>query len=140
MHLRRQPRRKGRIEIVPMIDVVFFLLVVFMMASLAMTTARGMPVRLPAAATGERERSGPVAVTVTRAGGLYLDREPVTLDSLPARLRQALLSDPGRAVLVDADREVLHGRVVAVIDAARRAGAARLAIAVEADDPGGRVP
>lgn len=140
MILRRRVRRKGRIEIIPMIDTVFFLLVFFMMASLSMTVNRGLPVKLPAAASGEAERKEPVALTLTRVGELYLDRVPVTLESLPARLRQALAANSQLVVIVNADREVPHGQVVAVMDAAREAGVARLAIAVEPGELVHRTP
>jgi biopolymer transport protein ExbD len=138
--LRRRVRRKGRIEIIPMIDTVFFLLVFFMMASLSMTMNRGLPVNLPAAGSGERERREPVALTLTRVGELYLDRVPVTLESLPARLRRALATNSQLVGIVNADREVPHGRVVAVMDAARQAGVARLAIAVEPGELVRRTP
>ncbi len=140
MILRRRVRRKGRIEIIPMIDTVFFLLVFFMMASLSMTVNRGLPVKLPAAASGEAERKEPVALTLTRVGELYLDRVPVTLESLPARLRQALAANSQLVVIVNADREVPHGQVVAVMDRAREAGVARLAIAVEPGELVHRTP
>ncbi len=138
MRIVRPARRKGRIEIIPMIDVVFFLLVFFMMASLAMTVNRGLPVNLPAAGSAERQRTEPLALTLTRTGELYIDRTPAALEALPGRLRTALGDNPRLVVVVNADREVPHGQVVAVMDAARQAGAQRLAIAVEAEAPGER--
>lgn len=140
MILSRPPRRKARIEIIPMIDTVFFLLVFFMMASLSMTVNRGLPVKLPAAASGVPERKEPVALTLTRAGELYLDKVAVRPESLPARLRQALAASSQLVVIVNADREVPHGRVVAVMDAARQAGVTRLAIAVEPEGLARRTP
>ncbi|HEY8370283.1 MAG TPA: biopolymer transporter ExbD, partial [Thermodesulfobacteriota bacterium] len=122
MRVARRGRRTGRIEIIPMIDVVFFLLVFFMMASLSMTTAKGLRVNLPSAASGERDRrSAPVTLTLTEAGGLYVDREPVDVETLPVRLRAAAAGNPDLVVVVNADRAVEHGRVVAVMDAARQA-------------------
>ncbi|HEX7125817.1 MAG TPA: biopolymer transporter ExbD [Thermodesulfobacteriota bacterium] len=136
MRVARRGRRTGRIEIIPMIDVVFFLLVFFMMASLSMTTARGLRVNLPSAASGESDRrSVPVTLTLTEAGGLYVDREPVDVETLPARLRAAAAGNPDLVVVVNADRAVEHGRVVAVMDAARQAGVARLAVSVAPKAP-----
>ena len=78
------PPRKARIEIIPMIDTVFFLLVFFMMASLAMTVHGGIPVNLPKAARAEAARA-PVSVSISREGVIYLEREPV--DAGPAHAR-----------------------------------------------------
>jgi biopolymer transport protein ExbD len=121
--LRRRPPRKARIEIIPMIDTVFFLLVFFMMASLAMTVHGGIPVNLPKAARAEAARA-PVSVSISREGVIYLEREPV------ARLQARARTEPDLAVVIEADTDVRHGRVVDVMDAARLAGVGKLAIAV----------
>jgi len=126
---RREPR-KARIEIIPMIDTVFFLLVFFMMASLSMTVYRGLPVNLPAAASGQATRDDKVAITLDREGRMYLNREPIMRDTLGGRLRALLSTNPGLVVMINADGEVLHRRVVDVVDVARTAGISRLAIAV----------
>jgi biopolymer transport protein ExbD len=127
--LRRRPPRKARIEIIPMIDTVFFLLVFFMMASLAMTVHGGIPVNLPKAARAEAAR-GPVSISVARDGVVYLEREPLEPAQLTARLQARARTEPDLAVVIEADTEVLHGRVVDVMDAVRLAGVGKLAIAV----------
>jgi biopolymer transport protein ExbD len=126
---RREPR-KARIEIIPMIDTVFFLLVFFMTASLSMTVYRGLPVNLPAAASGQATRDDKAAITLDREGRMYLNREPVMRDTLGGRLRALLSTNPDLVVMINADGEVLHRRVVDVVDVARTAGISRLAIAV----------
>jgi biopolymer transport protein ExbD len=133
MILRRRERRRARIEIIPMIDVVFFLLVFFMMASLSMAMYRGLPVNLPQAATGRDAPARSAAVTLTRDGQAQLDGQPVTIAGLGDRLRSRVAADPGVAVIINADGEVAHGRVVGVLDEARAAGVARLAIAIRPD-------
>jgi biopolymer transport protein ExbD len=127
--LSRPPTRKARIEIIPMIDTVFFLLVFFMMASLSMTVYRGMPVSLPRAASGSSAPSETVTITVTPAGEMYFEGRPVELDALPGLLRDRQAMAPTLAVVIHADEAVAHGRVVGVLDAARLAGVSRLAIA-----------
>jgi biopolymer transport protein ExbD len=127
--LRRRPPRKARIEIIPMIDTVFFLLVFFMMASLAMTVHGGIPVNLPKAARAEAARA-PVSISIARDGGVYLEREPIEPAQLTARLQARGRTEPDLAVVIEADTEVLHGRVVDVMDAVRLAGVGKLAIAV----------
>jgi biopolymer transport protein ExbD len=127
VRIRRRPPRKARIEIIPMIDTVFFLLVFFMMASLAMTVHGGIPVNLPKAARAEAARA-PVSISVTREGAVYLEREPIEPAGLTARLQARARTEPELAVVIEA--LVRHGRVVDVLDAVRLAGVGKLAIAV----------
>jgi biopolymer transport protein ExbD len=126
---RRRPPRKARIEIIPMIDTVFFLLVFFMMASLSMTVHGGIPVNLPKAAKAEAARA-PVSISISREGVIYLEREPIEPDQLTARLQARARTEPEVGVVIEADTEALHGRVVDVMDAARLAGIGKMAIAV----------
>jgi biopolymer transport protein ExbD len=130
MILRRRERRRARIEIIPMIDVLFFLLVFFMMASLSMTVYRGMPVNLPRASTGAAPPAETAAITVTRDGQAYLDRQPVTRAMLGERLRGLVGANPTIAIVITADEAVAHGRVVDVLDEVRTAGVTRMAIAI----------
>ena len=130
MKLARREVKKARIEIIPMIDTVFFLLVFFMMASLSMTVYRGMPVNLPKAESGQPTRDDSAAITLGRDGETFLNREPTTRDALGPQLRVLLAANPNLVVMINADGEVLHRRVVDVVDVARTAGVARVAIAV----------
>ena len=125
-----RPPKKARIEIIPMIDTVFFLLVFFMMASLSMTVYRGMSLSLPRASSGE-PRQDRVSVSVTRDGLIYLNRDRVEPAQLTERLRALREQDPEVVVVVSADGDVTHRRVVDAMDAARTAGIVRLAIAVQ---------
>ena len=135
MKFRRRPPRKARIEIIPMIDTVFFLLVFFMMASLSMTVHGGIPVNLPKAAKAEAARA-PLTISIGRDGVVYLDREPVDTSQLAARLQARAQREPEVAVVIEADTDVAHGRVVDVMDAARVAGIGKLAIAVTPREAG----
>ena len=130
MKLSVRPPKKARIEIIPMIDTVFFLLVFFMMASLSMTVYRGVPLSLPKASSGE-SRQDRVSVSVTREGTVYLAREQVEPAQLTERLRSLHEKDPEVVVVISADGDVTHRRVVEAMDAARVAGISRMAIAVQ---------
>jgi biopolymer transport protein ExbD len=130
MIVRRTTSRRARIEIIPMIDVVFFLLVFFMMASLSMAVYAGMPVNLPGASTGREAPPESRTITVMKDGRAFLDRRPVTLTELGSELRSLASANPALAVVINADEEVTHGRVVSVLDEVRAAGVARLAIAI----------
>jgi biopolymer transport protein ExbD len=126
----RREGRKARIEIIPMIDTVFFLLVFFMMASLSMSVYKGMPVNLPKAASGQATRDDSAAITLARDGQTYLNREPTTPGALGGQLRALLAANPNLVVMINADGEVVHRRVVDVVDVARTVGVSRVAIAV----------
>ncbi|HEV8226719.1 MAG TPA: biopolymer transporter ExbD [Methylomirabilota bacterium] len=130
MKLTHRPPKKARIEIIPMINTVFFLLVFFMMASLSMTVYRGMSLSLPKAASGE-PRQDRVSVSVTRDGVIYLDRTQVEPAQLTEKLRALHEKDPEVVVVVSADGDVTHRRVVEAMDAARLAGISKMAIAVQ---------
>ncbi len=131
MKLLQRPPRKARIEIIPMIDTVFFLLVFFMMASLSMAVYRGVPVNLPKAASGQHEVRENAALTVAKGGELFLDKQPIAWEALPNRLTALVATNPELTVIINADESVPHGRVVEAMDAARQAGVSRMAIAVK---------
>lgn len=133
MRLPRRVPRKARIEIIPMIDTVFFLLVFFMIAGLSMTMNRGLPVNLPGAASGVQERKENVALTLTWAGEMFLDERPVAPAALGPALKAIRARNPEMMLIVNADAAVTHRRVVEVMDEARGVGLSRLAIAVRSE-------
>jgi biopolymer transport protein ExbD len=131
MRVPRQAPSKARIEIIPMIDVIFFLLVFFMISTLSMTVNRGLPVNLPTAAMSQKELGENIDLTLTQDGELFLNREPIALQELGRRVKAALAADAQRAVIINADGQARHSAVVAVLDELRGAGVSRLAIAVK---------
>lgn len=121
--------RRGRIEIIPMIDVMFFLLVTFMIASLSMQQINAVRITLPKGTASLVESKEPVTLTVFSDGGLFLDKEPVKLETMVPLIRQTLA---GRdRVVVYADDKAPHGLVVRCMLKAREAGARHFMIAVK---------
>jgi biopolymer transport protein ExbD len=131
MRIARKASEKARIEIIPMIDVIFFLLVFFMVSTLSMTINRGLPVNLPTAATSQKDARENVSLTVMQDGQMFLNKEPVTLQDMGLRVKAALAADPRLAVVINADGHVLHSTVVDILDELRQAGVSGLAIAVK---------
>jgi biopolymer transport protein ExbD len=131
MKLDRGDQKRARIEIIPMIDVIFFLLVFFMISTLSMTVNRGLPVNLPTAATSQRDLREHLSITLTHDGELFLHRESITMQDLGPRVKAALAIEPERTVIMNADGEVRHSAVVALMDELRLAGVSSLAIAVK---------
>lgn len=126
---RSRASRRGRIEIIPMIDVMFFLLATFMLASLSMQSLRSLPVNLPKGHAGPMQRT-PVTLTVTRAGQIYVGKTAVTLDALAGVLKP-LLDGPDPSIVVNADAMAAHGMVTEAMLQAKQAGAVHFLIAVK---------
>jgi biopolymer transport protein ExbD len=131
MRMQRRSSKKARIEIIPMIDTIFFLLVFFMISTLSMAQYRGMPVNLPKAASGQQAPAESAAITIDKAARIFLNKEEVDKAALGDLLRQQLAQNADLLVVINADDGVEHGRVVEVMDIARGVNAARMAIAVK---------
>jgi biopolymer transport protein ExbD len=134
MRLARRTIKKARIEIIPMIDTIFFLLVFFMISTLSMSRYSGLPVNLPKAATGQQAPSESAAVTIGADGKISIDKQEVARNRIRDALEKRLQNNPQLLVLINADERVEHGIVVEVMDAARQAGVAKMAIAVKAKE------
>jgi biopolymer transport protein ExbD len=125
----RQARR-GRIEIIPMIDVMFFLLVTFMLASLSMQSLNSITVNLPQGDAPNLQHQEPVTLTITRDSKIFIDKTPATLATMAFTLKAAMGNkDPG--VVVNADSAAPEGVVVEAMLQARRAGVEHFLIAVK---------
>lgn len=131
MKLRKsRPIQKGRIEIIPMIDVMFFLLATFMLASLSMQKLDSLQVNLPEGAAEKLSAEKPVTLTLTKDSKIYINQTVVTLDSLAMTLKP-LLADAKQKLIVSADSEAPQGIVVQAMLRARSAGAQHFLIAVK---------
>jgi biopolymer transport protein ExbD len=137
MRIQRRNPKKARIEIIPMIDTIFFLLVFFMISTLSMAQYRGMPVNLPKAASGQQAPADSAAITIDEESRIFLNKEEVDQAALGDLLRQQLEQNSDLLVVINADDGVEHGRVVEVMDIARGANVARMAIAVKPKEPRG---
>jgi len=131
MRLRKsRSRRRGRIEIIPMIDVMFFLLATFMLASLALQNLHSLPVDLPRGQATPLQVRSPITLTVTRDGDILVNETGVTLASLAPTLRP-LLGGPDAKIIVSADAAAPNGIVVQSMLRAREAGAEHFLFAVK---------
>ncbi len=128
MKLQREAPRKARMEIVPLIDVMFLVLASFVYASSAMTTHRGLKVELPQATTAQVERKDHLMITVTATDQVYLDQAPIAIEDLARSLLEAAIADPEVQVRINGDEKASHGTVVRILDAVRRAGIKRVDI------------
>lgn len=121
--------RRARIEIIPLIDIIFFLLATFVMVSLSMVKNHAMLVRLPAAATGTaQDRADFAAITITEKGDVFFNKEPVSAEQLDVALKELLASRPDPRVFINGDSRAQFGRAIAVLDQVRQLGISRIAI------------
>jgi len=120
--------RKARIEMLPLIDIVFLLLVVFIYAMLSMAVHRGLPVVLPTSTSVSIDKALLLSVTVKADGRVYVDKVPVGLDGLTAALTRHVKSGKDPGVLLFADRDVSYQNLFRVLDRIRMAEVHRISL------------
>ena len=119
------------IMIIPMIDIMFFLLVFFMMTSLSMVDLHSLGVQLPRAPAAQTQPSAQYVVTLKADGSLWLNGQPVKADELLASARDQQRQDSAFSVVLCADRGLDYGQVADVLDAFKRAGIAHIGLAAD---------
>ncbi len=127
---RRKPIEEAEVIVIPMIDVMMFLLFFFMVASLAMVVQSGLPVNLPKATTSNDHSSQNITITIMQNNKIYLNTSPTTVEQIKAKL-ESLKVGENNLVIINADKHVEHGTVVAAMDEARKAGVTHFAIATD---------
>jgi biopolymer transport protein ExbD len=122
--------KKARIEIIPLIDVIFFLLATFVLFTLALNKSNGLPVKLPESYTGEpRDPANSATVTVTKEGTIAWDKEPIALDEFLRRIQAFYAADPINAkVFINGDTEASFSQAIYVLDESRKAGITKVYI------------
>lgn len=131
MRLPDEPDIDGEINLIPMIDVIFFILAIFIISSMSLTYSEGLPVNLPSAKTAQVKQTKQINITVEPDGDLFLDRQPIAIDNLSTSLSTLIEPNSESLVVINADEKVDHGRVVQVMDRVRQVEGAKLAIAAK---------
>ena len=125
--------KRARIEIIPLIDIIFFLLATFIMVSLSMTKNQGVQVALPAAGSAaslgdNQEMEKAVTLTVTAKGEIFYNKEKITIAQLPMKLQTLKSTSKDPRVILNSDAGADFKHVVAVLDEARKIGIAKIGI------------
>jgi biopolymer transport protein ExbD len=129
------PQEEARIEIIPLIDIMFFLLASFMLVSLSMVHLKGVKVNLPTSTTATAEtKRDLVSLTIDRAGLVYLDGKLQGKNELAAAMAKLQQTQPQARVFIRGDRDARHGDVLNVLDIVRSAGVQN--VAFETREPG----
>ena len=133
MKLSLQTNRKARIEMLPLIDIVFLVLVFFIYAMLSMAVHHGLPVILPLSSTTKIDKITILSVTVKADGMVFVDKKATRLDDLTEVLKRAVKGDDEAGVLFFADRNLSYQKLFKVMDCIRTAGINRISLQAEAD-------
>ncbi|MDR1009887.1 MAG: biopolymer transporter ExbD [Opitutaceae bacterium] len=126
-HASATAKKRARIEIIPLIDVIFFLLATFVLFTLSLNQSGGLAVRLPASGTGKpRDTKGAVTLTVTADGAVAWDKTPVPLDDFILRLQAWKQTEADPHVLINGDEKARFSQVRYVVDEVRKAGITKI--------------
>jgi biopolymer transport protein ExbD len=131
MKINLEMRRKARIEMLPLIDIVFLLLVFFIYAMLSMAIHRGLPVELPTSRTAKIDKRLILSVTVQPDGSIYVDEEFVGLEDLVDFLKAKTGNQKEPGILFFADRSIEYQTLFQVLDKIRLAGIHRISLQAE---------
>ena len=125
-------KRRARIEIIPLIDIMFFLLATFVMVSLSMIKNQTINVHLPVASSSHaEERKKYVSVTVTDKSEFFWNKEAVALPEIILRLQQLKTAEPDPKVFSNGDAKAHFEDVITILDEARKIGITKVAIETE---------
>lgn len=128
MKINLQPAKKARIEMLPLIDIVFLLLVFFIYAMLSMAVHRGLPVILPASSSAEVDKDLILSVTIKTDGTIFVDEEMVHLDDLAGMLKEKTLLNKKLGILLFADRNLSYQKLFRVLDQIKLADVHRISL------------
>ena len=127
------PVKKARIEIIPLIDIMFFLLAAFMMASLTMIKMQSIKMNLPTATMATRDFKPDILnISVDKAGDVYVEKKPVNVTELHNILSNKFRINTNVPVYISGDKDATHGSVIRVLDIVRREGIQKVSFAISA--------
>jgi biopolymer transport protein ExbD len=125
------PRQQPRLEITNAIDIMFFMLIFFMLFTTFHSQQTGMDVKLPQAETGEATAVEDFIISVDADRQLYWQGQPIALAELESMIKMQLQENPQSRFIVQADRTIQYDDLVKVLDRARLAGGTQVALAVQ---------
>ena len=125
------PHKKARIEIIPLIDIMFFLLAAFMMASLSMIRIQSIKMDLPTATTATRNfKPDIINISVDKVGDIYIEKKSVSTLELHTYLSNRFRINTNVTVYISGDKDATHGAVIRALDLVRREGIQKVSFAI----------
>jgi biopolymer transport protein ExbD len=129
-HARRREQEESEVNLTPMLDVVFIMLIFFIVTASFVKEA-GIDISRPPAATAERKERGNILVAITENDQIWIDRRQVDPRALRANIERLHAENPQGSVVIQADESSKNGLLVQVMDAARLAGVSNVSLAAE---------
>jgi biopolymer transport protein ExbD len=133
MKFKKRAKKHAKIAVIPLIDVVFFLLATFVMVSRSMTKNEGITVNVPSASTAspKESKNETLTLSVAQQGEIFFNKEKINFAQLPIRLQNFKAANKDPQVVVNADGKAEYSNVVAVIDEVKRIGITKVALSTE---------
>ena len=124
-------KKRARIEIIPLIDIIFFLLATFVMVSLSMVKNRGISVNLPTAATGiSQEPLNTATITLNAGGDFFFNKQPVNAHELESALKELTSRSADPHIFINGDTKTELGKAILVLDQVRKQGITKVAFEI----------
>ena len=124
-------KKEPTIMIIPMIDIVFFLLVFFMVGTLYMNTEQQIPLNLPSTSTSTAKSIEPIIITLTTSHKLYIDNREISADNLSQEVQDIVRTTPLQAFVIRASKDVFYNEVIALLDMLKVNGAKYISVATD---------
>lgn len=124
-------KKEPTIMIIPMIDIVFFLLVFFMVGTLYMNTEQQIPLNLPSTSSSTAKSIEPIIITLTTSHKLYIDNREVSADNLSQEVQDIVRTTPRQAFVIRASKDVYYNEVIALLDMLKVNGAKYISVATD---------
>ena len=124
-------KKEPTIMIIPMINIVFFLLVFFMVGTLYMNTEQQIPLNLPSTSTSTAKSIEPIIITLTTSHKLYIDNREISADNLSQEVQDIVRTTPRQAFVIRASKDVYYNEVIALLDMLKVNGAKYISVATD---------
>ena len=124
-------KKEPTIMIIPMIDIVFFLLVFFMVGTLYMNTEQQIPLNLRSTSTSTAKSIEPIIITLTTSHKLYIDNREISADNLSQEVQDIVRTTPRQAFVIRASKDVYYNEVIALLDMLKVNGAKYISVATD---------
>lgn len=124
-------KKEPTIMIIPMIDIVFFLLVFFMVGTLYMNTEQQIPLNLPSTSTSTAKSIEPIIITLTTSHKLYIDNREISADNLSQEVQDIVRTTPRQAFVIRVSKDVYYNEVIALLDMLKVNGAKYISVATD---------
>jgi biopolymer transport protein ExbD len=128
----REPEEDAAIDMTPMLDIVFIMLIFFIVTTVFVKPA-GIDVNKPEGVTAVQYKNANIFIAITEDGDVWMDRREISPDAVRSNLEKLLLEQPSEAVFIQADLKAKHGLVVEVMDQVKAAGIDRVAVSVRGE-------